>query len=91
MATNAVWMKVDGEHVAHALHAVREKLDGAGGELALDFSSVRRLDPKSLKAMEELAAAADGKAVKVVLRGVSVDLYKVLRLMKLSKRFAFLN
>ena len=33
--------------------------------------------------METFAGVADEKAVKVVLRGVNVDIYKVLKLVKL--------
>jgi hypothetical protein len=36
-----------------------------------------------------LAGAADEKAVKVALRGVHVDVYKVLKLVKLTPRFSF--
>ena len=39
--------------------------------------------------MENLADTVDGKGTKVVLRGVNIDIYKVLKLMKLSPRFAF--
>jgi anti-anti-sigma regulatory factor len=89
MATNAVWVKVDGERVVPALQEAREKLDSVPGELVLDFSSVHRVAPGALRAMEELADAVDGKGTKVVLRGVNIDIYKVLKLMKLSPRFAF--
>jgi hypothetical protein len=41
--------------------------------------------------MENLAKSADDKATKVVLRGVNVDIYKVLKLMKLTRRFSFLT
>ena len=54
------------------------------GEAILDFSSVRRIDPSALQAMEEFVRIADDKAVKVVLRGVNVDVYKVLKLVKLD-------
>jgi len=91
MATNAVWLKVDGQGVAHALCQVREKLEGANGELVVDFSSVRRVEPSALTAMEELASSAEAKGVKLVLRGVSVDVYKVLKLVRLTPRFSFLN
>ena len=66
-------------------------LDSAEGDVVLDFSSVRRIDPSALRAMEELAGIADDKAVKVVLRGVNVDIYKVLKLVKLTSRFSFLT
>ena len=38
--------------------------------------------------MEKLAGSADKKAVKVVLRGVNVAVYKVLKLMRLEARFS---
>jgi len=40
---------------------------------------------------ETLAGKADGKAVKVVLGGVNVNVYKTLKLMKLAPRFGFLS
>ncbi|MBZ5628107.1 MAG: STAS domain-containing protein [Acidobacteriia bacterium] len=82
---------VDAERVLPALQEAREKLDGAGGELVLNFSAVRRLDVSALRAMEHLAVAADDKAVKVGLRGVNVEIYKVLKLVKLAPRFSFLT
>jgi anti-anti-sigma regulatory factor len=65
------------------------KLDGAGGRVVLDFSSIRRIDPSAIGAMEKLAGVADEKAVKVALCGVNVDVYKVLKLVKLTPRFSF--
>lgn len=90
MTTNAVWL-IDGESVVGALHDAGEELGSAEGEVILDFSSVRRLDSSALKAMDKFASIAADKAVKVVLRGVNVDIYKVLTLVKLTPRFAFLN
>ncbi len=91
MPVNAVWLKIDGERVVGALQEALEKLDGGEGEVVLDFSSVHRIDPSALRAMENLAGTAGDKAAKVVLRGVHVDVYKVLKLMKLTPRFSFLN
>ena len=59
-------------------------------KLVPDPNAVRRIDPGALRAMEKLAGVADDKAVKVVLRGVNVDVYKVLKLVKLTSRFSFL-
>ncbi len=87
MPMNAVWLKIDGERVVHALQEALKKLDGAGGEVVLDFSSVHRINPSALRTMENLA----DKAAKVGLRGVNVDIYKVLKLMKLAPRFSFLT
>jgi len=75
--------------INETLQEALEKLDGAAGEVVLDFSSVRRVDPAALRMMEKLAAAAGEKAVKVVLRGVNIDIYKALTLIKLAPRFSF--
>jgi anti-anti-sigma regulatory factor len=66
-----------------------DKLNGDAGNVSLDFSSVRRLDPGALRAMEALATLADQKSGKIALRAVSVDVYRVLKLMKLASRFSF--
>jgi anti-anti-sigma regulatory factor len=91
MPTNAVLLSIDGDRVAPALQEALEKLDGAGGEVVLDFSSVHRVDTGALSVMEKLAGAADGKSVKVVLCGVNVAIYKALKLAKLAPRFTFLT
>jgi anti-anti-sigma regulatory factor len=89
MATNAVWVKVDGERVVKAFEEAREKLANAHDEVVVDFSSVHRIDSSALRAMEDIAEAGDGQGTKVVLRGVNINIYKVLKLMKLTPRFAF--
>lgn len=80
---------VDGSHMAQALTEARRKLNNSEGDLLLDFSAVRRIDPSGLRALEELTTAADEKHVKVTLRGVNVDVYKVLKLARLATRFSF--
>jgi len=85
------WLEIDGEHMVQALQDAGEKLNSADGEVVLDFSSVRRIEPSALRTLEKLAGTADDKAVKVVLRGVNVDVYKVLKLVKLTPRFSFLT
>ena len=87
----AEWLKIDAERVVPGLQQAGEKLDKDGGEMVLDFSSVRRIDPSALREMEKLAAVAYAKSVKVGLRGVNIDVYKVLKLVKLAPRFTFLN
>ena len=91
MATIAVLLKVDGEGVVHALQQAGEKLDKANGHAVLDFSTVSRVAPAALSAMEEFAGIADGKGVKLALRGVNIDVYRVLKLAKLASRFSFLS
>jgi ABC-type transporter Mla MlaB component len=91
MATIAVMFKIDGEGVLPALQRARERLDTADGQAVLDFSTVCQVDPATLSAMEELAGIADGRGVKLTLRGVNIDVYKVLKLAKLAPRFSFLS
>jgi anti-anti-sigma regulatory factor len=91
MAMNAVFLKIEETRVVPDLREAGEKLDGREGEVVLDFSSVRRIDSDALPAIEELARIADERSVKVALRGVNIDVYKVLKLVKLSRRFSFVN
>ena len=83
--------KVDGELVAQAIADAGEKLHGTEDEIVLDFSAVRRIDPAALRSLEDLAAAAEEKPVKMILRGVNVDIYKVLKLARLTARFTIVG
>jgi anti-anti-sigma regulatory factor len=89
--TIAVWRKVDGARVAESLEEARKRLDGFDREVVLDFSAVSRMTPEALATLEGLAATAEEKAVKVTLRAVCVDVYRVLKLAKLTSRFSFIN
>jgi anti-anti-sigma regulatory factor len=91
MAMNAVFLNIDEARAVTALREAGEKLDGSEGEAVLDMSSMRRIDAGAVRAFEELARVADEKSVKIVLRDVNVDVYKVLKLMKLTGRFSFVN
>jgi anti-anti-sigma regulatory factor len=91
MTLIAGWLKINEECVVQALREAGETLDSCGSELLLDFSSMRRIDPRAIRGMEEFAGLADGKGVKVVLRGVNVDVYRVFKLVKLTSRFSFVS
>jgi len=80
---------IDENPALAALREAAEKLATAGSEMDLDFSAVRRVDSNTLRALEELARAAEEKVVKIVVHGVNVDVYKVLKLVKLTRRFNF--
>ena len=67
-----------------ALQQALDRVETAGGEVVLDFSAVRRIDPAALQMLEKLSSAAAGKTVSVALRGVNVDVYKALKLMQLA-------
>lgn len=84
-------IEISEQTVTAAVELAAEKLNSVQGETLLDFSSVRRIDAGTLRALEELARLADEKEVKVALKGVSVDVYKVLKLVRLSRRFSFIN
>jgi len=84
-----VCFAIDGERVTQALQSVREKLDSGSGELILDFSAVHRIAPGALRALEVLARVADENSFKIALRGVNVEIYKVLKLAQLAGRFSF--
>ena len=66
-----------------------EKVNGGEQEVMLDFSDVARIDGNVVRALEELAGLADERSVKVVLRAVNVDIYRVLKQLKLTERFTF--
>ena len=89
MAMNAV--NVDLQGVLPRLQAAREQLAGAPAEVELDFSSVHCIDSVALQAMEDLAHAAEGTPTKLILSGVGIDVYKVLKLTNVAPRFVFRN
>lgn len=91
METIAVWLEMDEKNVSRTLQEAGEKLAGVQDEIILDFSSVLRIDPGVLQAIEEFTAIAAGKGAKVVLRGVNVGVYKVLKLVRLASRFSFVS
>ncbi len=56
-----VWVEIDGNRVAEALHEAGEKLDSAGGDVFLDFSSVHRIDPAACVRWKTSLARPTGK------------------------------
>jgi len=81
----------DQESLAAALDHALKQLDSDAKEIALDFSSVRRVDSSGVRRLEEFAHAAGAKKLTVLLRGVSVDVYKTLKLARLTREFEFVN
>jgi len=69
-------------YVFSALQEALESFDRVEGEVILDFSSVDRVDVGAVRALEQLADAADGRDVKLTLHGVNVDiwLFRVFRI-----------
>ena len=91
MSDIALILNINDKCVATSLQEAVESIHRAQGEAVLDFSCVQRIDSCALWALEDFARVADEKKVKVVLRGVSVDVYRVLNLVKVTQRFSFVN
>jgi len=91
MAMIALWLNMDEKSIVSALEEAAEKLDSAAGEIVLDFVSIAKIDAAALRAIERIANKAAERAVKIVLHGVNVDVYKVLKLTKLAPCFSFVS
>lgn len=91
MSAIALFLNIDEKRIVPALQEAASSLDCAQGEAVLDFASIRRIDAAALRALEDFVRAADDKCITVALRGVNVDVYKVLKLVKLAQRFSFVN
>ena len=89
MTMTAMVLEICAENIVDCLQEARMKLDG-GGETILDFSALQRIDPQALRLMEELVDLATEKDVTIALHGVNVDIYKVLKLVKLAPKLSFL-
>jgi anti-anti-sigma regulatory factor len=88
MAPNSICPERDGRTDALVRSAL-ERLDTARDEVILDFSGVRRVDPVALRSLAELAAKAEARSVRILLEGVNIEIYKVLRLVGLGTQFSF--
>jgi anti-anti-sigma regulatory factor len=91
MSETALFLNLSDDCVMISLREAVGNLHSAQGEAIVDFSCVRRIDSCALHALEEFVRVADEKAIKTVLRGVNVDVYKVLKLANLTQRFSFVN
>jgi anti-anti-sigma regulatory factor len=91
MTTNATWIQVDPQRMQAFRDEAIARLTRAAGEVVLDFSSVKRIDTNGVRALEELAGRADEKSINLVLRAVNMDVYRVLKLLKLAQRFTILT
>jgi anti-anti-sigma regulatory factor len=73
------------------LHEAMEKVKAGQGEVTVDFASLPRIDAGVVRELEALAALADDRSARVLLRAVNTDVYRVLKQLKLAQRFSFLN
>ncbi len=91
MAKIAEWFRVDPARVSDSLRDAQQKLNAVEGEQVLDMSSVRQVDVKGMAALQELMSVAEEKKLKLILRGVNIDVYRVLKLTRAADRLAFIN
>ena len=91
MANVSEWVKIEGDAVQASLQQAHDKVSHAQGGVVLDFSSLRRMDTTVVSALEALLVSADENGVKLALRGVNIEAYKVLKLSRLSSRFSFVS
>jgi anti-anti-sigma regulatory factor len=89
MATIAENLRIDSAGIASLLQQAGEELERTKKNVVVDFTSVRRIDPGSLRLLEQLGREANKKKVGVTLRGVNVDVYKVMKLAQLAPSFSF--
>ncbi|HTZ84784.1 MAG TPA: STAS domain-containing protein [Candidatus Acidoferrales bacterium] len=73
------------------LEKAKQEPNNTRTDLVLDCSTVHRIDAADLRALEDFAQFATEKELNVILRGVRVDLYKVLKLIGLTNYFSFAN
>ena len=71
------------------VQAALGQIESAEREVVVDFGGVSRLDPAALRLLEELAAKARERSVRVAVLGANVELYKVLKLTAVASRFSF--
>jgi anti-anti-sigma regulatory factor len=90
-ATISEWLVMNEEHLLHELQQAAQMLGDFQKDVVLDFSSVRRIDAAATRELEKVAGIADVHSVKVSLRGINIDIYRVLKLVNLASRFSFLT
>jgi len=83
-------LSIDEQNLVGSLEKARKGLEPES-QLMLDLSSIRRIDSRGLRALQELVHQAEEIKGKVVLRGVKVDVYKALKLAHLTRIFSFVN
>jgi anti-anti-sigma regulatory factor len=91
MATTAETLRIDSAGAAGLLQRASEQVKNGANEVIVEFGSVRRIDPRILLLLEQLAAEGAKRKVNISLRGVNIDVYKVIKLSHLAAHFAFQN
>jgi len=84
MSTSVVELELGASDVPQNLRELCLRLSDQGGAVILDLSAVSRMDAGAIVAIQEFVRVANDKGVTVELRGVSIHLYKVLKLANLA-------
>lgn len=88
MPTIAV-IRIEGNLLQDAVESARIKLDEGESQVVMDFSLVRRLDSRLLASISDLAVIAKAKDNSIILHAVNVEVYKALKLARLTSPFSF--
>lgn len=88
MPTIAV-IRIEGNLLPDAVESARIKLDEGESQVVMDFSLVRRLDSRLLASISDLAVIAKAKDNSIILHAVNVEVYKALKLARLTSPFLF--
>ncbi len=88
MPTIAV-IRIEGNLLHEAVESARIKLDEGESQVVMDFSLVHRLDSSLLASISDLAAIAKAKDNSITLHAVNVEVYKALKLARLTSSFSF--
>ncbi len=88
MPTIAV-IRIEENLLPEAVESARIKLDQADSQVVMDFSLVQRLDTRLLASMSDLASIAKAKDNSITLHAVNVEVYKALKLARLTSSFSF--
>lgn len=91
MEIETVSVSIDEVNVPASLERAAKKLQLGVEEVEVDLSRTLRIDSGGLRAFQQFVHKAEEKKVKVVLRAVNVNVYKTLKLARLSRSFSFVN
>lgn len=85
----SVLVKLEAHNAGPALEAECQRLDGGPGEAIIDLSALGRIDAGAVAGLEAFVRTAESKSVQVIFTGVNVDVYRVLKLVKLAAKVSF--
>ena len=90
MSANPLPLKMDPQRLPELLRGeALERVSRGQPEVILDFSGVVRIDTCAIQALEDLARLAEDSNVRLQLYGARIEVYRVLKLLKLSEKLSF--